>query len=72
MAYYGIGNINGVGYNQNPIQATKQQSSVDKEKLVNSNNEDNPNTSPKEIIAIVEDIRKPTHMAYLPKTLLYL
>lgn len=35
-----IGNINGVGYNQNLIQATKQPS-VDKEKLVNSTNEDN-------------------------------
>ena len=34
--------------------------------------EDNPNTSPEEIIAFVEDIRERTHMVFLPKTLLYL
>ncbi|MGM0395683.1 MAG: DegV family protein [Bacillota bacterium] len=34
--------------------------------------EDNPNKSPEEIIAFVEDIRERTHMAFLPKTLLYL
>lgn len=34
--------------------------------------EDNPNTSPEEIIAFVEDIRERTHMVFLPKTLVYL
>lgn len=34
--------------------------------------EDNPNTSPEEIITFVEDIRERTHMVFLPKTLLYL
>ncbi len=34
--------------------------------------EDNPETSPEEIIAFVEDIRERTHMVFLPKTLLYL
>lgn len=34
--------------------------------------EDNPNKSPEEIIAFVEDIRERTHMVFLPKTLLYL
>lgn len=34
--------------------------------------EDNPNTSPEEIIAYVEDIRERTHMVFLPKTLEYL
>lgn len=34
--------------------------------------EDNPNISPEEIIAFVEDIRERTHMVFLPKTLLYL
>ena len=34
--------------------------------------EDNPDTSPEEIIAFVEDIRERTHMFFLPKTLLYL
>ena len=34
--------------------------------------EDNPNTSPEEIISFVEDIRERTHMVFIPKTLLYL
>lgn len=34
--------------------------------------EDNPNKSPEEIIAFVENIREHTHMVFLPKTLLYL
>ena len=34
--------------------------------------ENNPNTSPEEIISFVEDIRERTHMVFLPKTLLYL
>lgn len=34
--------------------------------------EDNPNTSPEDIISFVEDIRERTHMVFLPKTLLYL
>ena len=34
--------------------------------------EDNPNASPEEIIAFVEDIRERTHMVFLPKTLQYL
>ena len=34
--------------------------------------EDNPNKSPEEIIAFVEDIRERTHMVFLPKTLIYL
>ena len=34
--------------------------------------ENNPNTSPEEIITFVEDIRERTHMVFLPKTLLYL
>lgn len=34
--------------------------------------EDNPNVSPEEIIAFVEDIRERTHMVFLPKTLEYL
>jgi len=34
--------------------------------------EDNPDTSPEEIIAFVEDIRERTHMVFLPKTLQYL
>ena len=34
--------------------------------------EDNPNKSPEEIIAFVEDIRERTHMLFLPKALLYL
>lgn len=34
--------------------------------------EDNPDTSPEEIIAFVEDIRERTHMFFLPRTLLYL
>ncbi len=34
--------------------------------------EDNPNKSPEDIIAFVEDIRERTHMLFLPKTLLYL
>src|SRR5690554_2189343 len=34
--------------------------------------EDNPDTSPDEIIAFVKDIRDRTHMVFLPKTLLYL
>jgi len=34
--------------------------------------EDNPDTSPEDIIAFVEDIRERTHMYFLPKTLLYL
>lgn len=34
--------------------------------------EDNPDTSPEEIIAFVEDIRERTHMVFLPRTLLYL
>src|SRR5690554_3220279 len=34
--------------------------------------EDNPNKSPEEIIAFVEDIRQRTHMVFLPKTLIYL
>ena len=34
--------------------------------------EKNPNTTPNEIVAFVEDIRERTHMHFLPKTLLYL
>lgn len=34
--------------------------------------EENPKSSPEEIIAFVEDIRERTHMVFLPKTLLYL
>ncbi|NLB42786.1 MAG: DegV family EDD domain-containing protein [Clostridiales bacterium] len=34
--------------------------------------EDNPNKSPEDIIAFVEDIRERTHMVFLPKTLVYL
>ena len=34
--------------------------------------EDNPNKSPEDIIAYVEDIRERTHMVFLPKTLIYL
>ncbi len=34
--------------------------------------EDNPNTSPEEIIAFVEEVRERTHMQFMPKTLLYL
>lgn len=34
--------------------------------------EENPDTTPEEILAFVEDIRERTHMAFLPKTLLYL
>lgn len=34
--------------------------------------EDNPDKTPEEIIAFVEDIRERTHMVFLPKTLLYL
>lgn len=34
--------------------------------------EDNPNKSPEEMIAFVEDIRQRTHMVFLPKTLVYL
>lgn len=34
--------------------------------------EDNPDKSPGEIIAFVENIRERTHMVFLPKTLLYL
>ena len=33
---------------------------------------DNPNATPEEIVAYVEDIRERTHMMFLPKTLLYL
>ncbi|HHU60966.1 MAG TPA: DegV family protein [Natronincola sp.] len=34
--------------------------------------EDNPGTSPEEIIDFVKDIRERTHMVFLPKTLIYL
>lgn len=34
--------------------------------------ETNPNATPEDIIAYVEDIRERTHMVFLPKTLLYL
>lgn len=34
--------------------------------------EENPKTTPEEIIAFVEDVRERTHMVFLPKTLLYL
>lgn len=34
--------------------------------------EDNPDVSPEEIIAFVEDIRERTEMVFLPKTLIYL
>ncbi|MEY8291640.1 DegV family protein [Carnobacteriaceae bacterium 52-44] len=34
--------------------------------------EDNPEITPEEVIAFVEDIRERTHMVFLPQTLLYL
>lgn len=34
--------------------------------------EENPETSPEEIIAFVEDVRERTHMSFLPETLIYL
>jgi DegV family protein with EDD domain len=34
--------------------------------------EDNPEATPEEVIAFVEDIRERTHMVFLPQTLLYL
>lgn len=34
--------------------------------------EDNPDKSPEDIIAFVEDVRQRTHMNFLPKTLVYL
>lgn len=34
--------------------------------------EENPDSTPEEIVAFVEDVRERTHMAFLPKTLTYL